>query len=263
MTKLIWDQVGERIYETGVDRGVLYLSDGEGVPWNGLLSVEDVVEEADITPYYIDGVRYFNQRSVGDYSGVLKAFTYPDEFMQFDGYDELTVGLYASHQPVTKTFGLSYRTMVGNDILGREFGYKIHLVYNLVATPSTRTYGTVTSSVDALDLTWNISGVPVEIPGFRPAVHFVIDSRALPVGILSDIEDLIYGTDISEPRIPSPVELMGMIFNVVDNHDGSWTATGSDEVIILPDATSFEITWPGAVYIDGESYTLSNTPEED
>lgn len=260
MTKILWDQTSTKVYETGVDRGVLYLSDNSGVAWNGITSVEEDLSDAKQTPYYLDGVKYYNQRTVGDFSAILKAYTYPDEFLEFDGFQTATVGLILSDQPVSGTFGLSYRTLVGNDINGIDYGYKIHILYNLTATPSNRKFSAMGNTVDPLEFTWNISGIPEIVSGFRPTAHVILDSRELSVSTLSAIEDVLYGNSSTNPRIPSLSELVGLVFNVVDNGDGTWTATGLGNTITYLDATTFQIDWPGAVMISPNTYTLSNKP---
>lgn len=211
MTKLRWDQVGERLYEAGVDRGVLYLSDNTGVPWNGLISVEENLGEDTSEPAYFDGVKYNDVPSTGDYSASLTAFTYPDEFLDFEGITDLGNGLFVDGQD-SKFFGLSYRTLVGNDIDGTEYGYKIHLIYNLTAVPSSNNYETLTDSPNPMQFGWNITGVPQEAPGYRPTAHVIFDSRFLKKEILSGIEDILYGDADSDALLPSIAELMDIVY---------------------------------------------------
>lgn len=261
MVRLIWGQSGERTYEAGVDRGVLYLSEGKGVPWNGLTSVTEDHGDIKTTPYYRDGHRYHNDRSPSEFSAVIKAFTYPDEFAEFDGYQEATLGYFLDEQPVEKTFGLSYRTQIGNDLEGVGYGYKIHILYNLTATPSTKTYATRDNSVDAMEFSWDVIGVPEELEGFKPTNHIILDTRFLQSSAVSDIENLLYGTDFTDPRIPVLSELIDMIFNLVDNGDGSWTVTGSFESVQYVGEGEFQLTWPGIEYVGDDMYTITNNPQ--
>jgi hypothetical protein len=195
MTRLVWNKTGERKFEAGVDRGVLYLPDGSGVPWNGLIGVEEDLSNVESTPYYYDGVKYLDTRYPGDFSATLRAYTYPDEFLQFDGYADLAHGALLAHQPVYDRFSLSYRTHIGNDVDGPTHGYKIHILYNLVATPDNRSYPTLSRTVDPTDLSWKIAGVPEHVPGYRPTVHLVLDTTRLDPHLVADIEALLYGED--------------------------------------------------------------------
>lgn len=203
MPKLRWDQPGEHRYETGIDRGVLYLSDGSGVPWNGLVSVQ-VNAGAEVTPLYFDGIKYLETRSGDEFGATLTAMTYPDEFLEYDGYQEVRDGVLMADQPVVETFGLSYRTLVGNDTEGQEHGYKIHILYDLTAVPSDVTFNTLSSSVDNSDFAWKLTGVPQVVPGFKPAVHLVIDSRTINEYLLRDLESLLYGEDASDIPVDDP-----------------------------------------------------------
>jgi hypothetical protein len=194
MTKLVWDQVGERLYETGVDRGVLYLSDGSAVPWNGLTSVNETAGDDVTTPVYFDGVKYQDVQSTGDFAATLTAFTYPDEFLEYEGVVDLGNGVFVDGQN-SKVFGLSYRTMVANDVNGIDHGYKIHILYNLTATSSAVSYNTMSSVAEPIPFSWTLAGVPEDVDNFRPTAHVIFDSRVLNVGLLKAIEDLLYGRD--------------------------------------------------------------------
>lgn len=206
MTKLQWDAVGSRKFEAGCDRGVLYLPDGSAVPWNGLTSVTDDTGDTAIEDHFLDGVKYLSRRIVGDYSGTLKALTYPDEFMQFDGIVEWDDGLFATGQSVSNTFGLSYRTLLGSDISDLGAGYRLHVLYNLVAKPDSRNYGTLTDKISAEEFGWTLSGVPVYIPGLRPTVHMFIDSTRVSPGSMLTFEAILYGTDTTDGRLPDADE---------------------------------------------------------
>lgn len=202
MTALAWDQISERIYQTGVDHGVLYLHDGIVVPWNGLISVEES-SNSDLKSFYLDGVKYLENLTPGDFLGKLKAFTYPDEFDAVNGITTLDSGLSYHEQP-PKSFNLSYRTKIGNDVDGTEHGYKIHILYNLLAVPDSQGYNTLQDSdVSPVEFSWSLTGTPVKPSGLRPTVHISIDSRVTPSNILSIIEDILYGTDTTEPSLLS------------------------------------------------------------
>lgn len=357
--RIVWDAPGERRFETGVDRGVLYLPDGRGVPWNGLTAVEEDNSDITTTSYHFDGIKYMDTRYPGDFSALLRAFTYPDEFLEFDGLAELANGVLLGNQPVYSRFGLSYRTKIGNDVDGIEHGYKIHILYNLVATPENRSYAVMGEQTNPETFSWKITGVPETIAGHRPTVHIVLDTTRLNPFLVRDIEDLLYGKDTIEvpveettldggtpegntetphsdivdggtplspgvgildggtpqaagpgivdgsspvtvdpndmvdggspetpgfgvvdggtprspyditdniefePRLPPLEDLVELInswvlVEVIDNGDGTWTATGPDEYIRMLDATTFEID-ADATFIDDDTYEISTT----
>jgi hypothetical protein len=272
MTRIAWDQVGERTFETGVDRGVLYLPDGSGgfsngVPWNGLTGIEEDRSSAGSTPYYIDGIKYIDLPSAADYAATLKAFTYPNEFLPFDGIGEAEHGLLLDNQ-VPQTFGMSYRTRVGNDVESTEFAYQLHILYNLTATPTNKSYETQNASVTPMEFSWGIAaGAPQIIPGFRPTAHAILDSRKLNYHLMNDMENLLYGTEDANPHLPSIADLVSMIqnwvlFELTDNGDGTWTVTTPYEGIISvdPDTGWFEIDEIDAVYLDSVTYEIFDTP---
>lgn len=210
MTKLIWGAAGERFFEAGVDRGVLYVPGLSGVAWNGLTSVSEAPSGGEPQPYYIDGFKYANIASAEEFNASLEAFSSPDEFAVCDGSVQLAAGLFATQQP-RKQFDLSYRTMVGNDLLGLDAGYKIHIVYNALAGSAGRSNGTLTSSFDPIKLSWDISTRPPEaIYGFKPTAHFVIDSRKTPPMVVSMLESILYGSASTMPRVLPIVELMDL-----------------------------------------------------
>lgn len=230
MDRITWDQPDERTYESGVDRGVLYPPDVSGVPWNGLTSVEGDESSGDVSSYYFDGSKYLDTRSPSDFSATLKAMTYPDEFLEFDGVSEISSGgLFFDSQPVTKTFGLSYRTRIG-DALSGNAGYKIHLAYNLTAKSDNKAFATIGGSASASDFSWTITGVPEVLGGIRPTAHVFLDSRKLDPDLLAGIEDILYG---NAPNTGSTIDLL----------DGG-TATSS-------------ITATGPIYVDAGRPGLS------
>jgi hypothetical protein len=262
MTKILWDQIGERTYEVGVDQGVLYLPNRSGIPWNGLISIEEQTSDTKVTSHYIDGVRYFNERSIGDFSAVINAFTYPEEFLPFDGYAVKSQGVILDEQPVADWFFLSYRTFVGNDVLGTDYGYKIHLLYNLTATPSSRKHNTLGNDVDISDFSWEVIGVPETVSGYRPTCHVIFDMRLLDQLAVTALEDKLYGTDSTEATIPTLEEIVELVydnnFEIVDHGDGTWTASGPAAFIEYIDARTFEITRDDAVQVDADTFTITD-----
>lgn len=237
MAKLSWDTVGQRFYEAGVDRGVLFVSGYTGVPWSGLISVNENPSGGTSTTYYLDGDSYVIVSDSEEYAATITAFTYPDEFEACNGEGNANTGLYAMHQPRIP-FDLSYRTLVGNDLDGVNHGYKIHLVYGALAAPSQRANGTLNESSNASDFSWAIKANPPAVPGFKATAHFVIDTRTAYTVSVSDIEDIIYGTSTTDPRMPTFSEIYDLfeshaILRIVDNGDGSWTATAADGLGII------------------------------
>lgn len=261
MSRLNWGATGTRYYETGVDRGVLYVN-GYGVAWTGLTSVVESPSGGEATPRYIDGIKYSNTASSEEFAATITAFTYPDEFAQCDGTHEVRSGLFL-HQQIRKPFGLSYRTKIGND-LSEDHGYKIHLVYNALVSPSERENATVADETDPNDFSWTITTRPPVISGYKPTAHFTIDSRDTDPEVLSLVEDILYGTEIESPRMPTFEELLEVFdtiseITVTDNGDGTFTVTAPFDTIRMLDDTIFEITSPTAVFIDEDTYTISSS----
>jgi len=262
MTTLVWDEVGTRFYEAGVDRGVLYLPDGTGIPWNGLISVNESVSGSEGDPLYFDGVKFANVMALGDFSASLRAYTYPDKFLQFEGVLEVGNGLFVTNQP-TDRFALSYRTKVGNDVDGYDLGYKIHIIYNLTAISSEKNYETLSGDQNIIEFEWNITAIPDEVPGFRPSAHLILDSRHVGALLLKDIENTLYGDDLNNAFLPPLSTLTTFIGNwviirITDNYDGTWTATGPDSLITMLDATTFQIIQANAEYLDANTYRIGD-----
>lgn len=221
--RLRWDQIGERLYETGVDRGVLYIPDSsghylEGYAWNGLVSVSESPTGAEVTPQYADNIKYLNLVSREEFGATIEAFTYPDEFAQFDGSAEPSPGVLIGQQN-RGTFGLAYRTQVGNDVVHTDYGYKLHLIYGAMASPTEKAYGTVNESPEALTFSWELSTVPVEVNNYKPTASLVIDSTKVDLAKLQELEAILYGVDgesgeppieAVEPRLPLPDEIIAM-----------------------------------------------------
>lgn len=266
MARLVWDAVGERTFEAGVDRAVLYPDGGVGVVWNGITAVD---ESSTITasPVFFNGRKINDVVTLGHFSGVLRAFTYPDEFLVCEGLIEDEVGVFIADQPV-KRFNLCYRTGIGNDLVAPGSDYKLHLIYNLTAIPATKTRATLGLEVSPQEFEWELTSIPEDIPGYRPSSHIVIDSRQVDPFMLRDLEDILYGDEVNEPQLPTLSSLMAFIqkwnrFIIVDNGDGTWTATSRDdsEETITVDGPSqlFTIVADSAVFIDANSYDISSS----
>lgn len=263
MTALVWDAIGERVYQAGIDRGVLFLNDGTAVPWNGLTSVEES-SNSDIKSYYLEGVKFLENLIPGDFEGKITAFTYPEEFDKVNGLSSISPGLDIYDQPTT-SFNLVYRTKIGND-LSQDFGYKIHILYNVIANPDTVSYDTLDDSgVSPTEFGWALSGTPTKLVGFRPTVHISIDSTQTPSEVMLVLEQQLYGTETSEPRLPSMSEIAGYFgylqeLVIVDHGDGTWTAIdAADNYITMLDETTFQIDNADATYLDAVTYTISST----
>ena len=229
MSKLVWDKSGERFYETGVDHGVLYpiQSTGtytKGVAWNGLTAVNESPSGAEPTAIYADNIKYLNLMSAEDFGGTIEAYTYPEDFKACDGSAEIATGVYAGQQS-RSVFGLSYRTIIGNDVDSNNHGYKLHLVYGCLASPSEKAYSTVNESPEAITFSWEFSTTPVEITKtvggktLKPTALITIDSTTTEPDLLADLEEILYGKDPTqpegedgvEPRLPLPDEVITLM----------------------------------------------------
>ena len=268
MTRMAWNSVGQRKYEVGIDRGVLYLPDqGIAVPWNGLTSVSET-SSTTVEPLYFNGIKYYDYVSRGDFQGTLKAFTYPEEFELFDGVRESANGIFVTGQIPTGVFHLSYRTMIGNDVDGISSGYKIHVLYNLTAKPSNKSYSTINHGHSAFEFSWDLYSVPVEGLNLRPTSHIIFDTTKMHELAILDVESALYGTDYQDPELVSIDEFetmtsKAMEVTITDNGDGTWTATGSD-FYIKRDRLSGHITIKDvdAEFIDANTYTITSDIEE-
>lgn len=218
MSKLKWDQTGERFYETGVKNGVLYIPTGgvysKGVAWNGLTAVTESPSGAEATPLYADDIKYLNLISTEEFGATVEAYTYPDEFAECDGSAELATGVYIGQQP-RKTFGLCYKTTLGNDEDGNSHGYKLHLIYGAKAAPTEKAYATINDSPEAITFSWELTTTPVPVKNAKPTASITIDSTKVNAGKLASLEDILYGKDgtgdgstgATEPRLPLPDEI--------------------------------------------------------
>ena len=211
MSRLTWDNAGERYYETGVKNGVLYpIQTGgvysKGVAWNGLTAVTESPSGAEATALYADDIKYLNLLSNEEFGATVEAYTYPDEFAECDGSAALETGVMIGQQK-RKTFGLCYRTTLGNDTDGNDYGYKLHLIYGCLAAPSERAYATINDSPEAITFSWEVSTTPVNVTGFKPTSCITIDSTKCDATKLAALEDILYGSESEEARLPLPDEI--------------------------------------------------------
>ena len=215
MSKLVWDQTGEREYETGVKNGVLYVQ-GEGgtypkgVAWNGLISVTESPSGAEATALYADDIKYLNLMSNEEFGATIEAYMSPEEFDQCDGTASIATGVSIGQQK-RKTFGMAYKTTIGNDVDGNDYGYKIHLIYGALAAPSEKAYSTINDSPEAMTLSWEVSTTPVTVDGFKPTATVVIDSTKVDKKKLTALEDILFGTESKEARLPLPDEIVSIV----------------------------------------------------
>lgn len=218
MSKLVWDKTGERLYETGVKQCVLYLPTNgvynKGVAWNGITAVNENPSGAEATALYADDSKYLNLYSVEEFGATVEAYTYPDEFAECDGSAEIAKGVMVGQQ-TRKTFGLCYRTTIGNDVDGNDHGYKLHIIYGAMASPSEKAYSTINDSPEAMTFSWELTTTPVTVSGKKPTASIVIDSTKCDAEKLAALEAILYGKDATseqandgaEPRLPLPDEI--------------------------------------------------------
>lgn len=253
MTALAWDKVGERVVETGIDHGVLYLANetgiyDTGVAWNGLTSVTESPSGAEATPQYADNIKYVVLRSAETFGGTIEAFTYPDEWAQCDGSATPSEGVSVGQQN-RDTFGLSYRTKIGND-LTPDAGYKLHLVYGATAAPSEKQYQTVNDSPEAMALSWEFDTVPVPVTGLKPTALITIDSTKVNAAALTTLENMLYGTVGTDPSLPDPDAVLAIFdgtVTLVETVEPTYNST--TDMITIPSVTGVEY------YINGELVT--------
>ena len=214
MAKITWDNTGDRLYETGVKNGVLYVQESgaypKGVAWNGLTAVTESPSGAEASPLYADDIKYLNLMSTEEFGATIEAYTYPEEFAACDGSAEIATGVYIGQQ-TRKTFGLCYRTVIGNDVAGNEYGYKLHIIYGALAAPSEKAYATINDSPEAITFSWEVSTTPVNVTGQKPTACVTIDSTKVGAEKMAALEAVLYGTESEEAHLPLPDELITIV----------------------------------------------------
>lgn len=271
MTRVAWDKTGERVYETGVDRGVLYLPNNVGVynngyAWNGLVSVTESPSGAESNKQYADNRVYLNLLSAEEFNATIEAFTYPEEFGQCDGTMSPTPGIKFGQQS-RKTFGLAYRTRVGNDLEGTDHGYKLHLIYGALAAPSEKAYTTINDSPEAITFSWEISTTPIEVGvvdgvTYKPLASIEIDSTMVAADRLADLEDLLYGTSGTDPSLPTPAEVFALFSgSVTQVTPTAPTFNAETGVITIPNVTGVEYQINGVAVTGTVTITVPTVVE--
>lgn len=219
MAKLAWDEVGKRFYETGVKKGVLYVRDVTGayplgVAWNGLIGVSESPSGAEPSPIYADDIKYLELMSTEEFGASIEAYTYPDEFAECDGSGELATGVHVGQQ-TRKSFGLVYVTTIGNDTEGVDHGYKIHIIYGALASPSEKSYQSINDSPEAVTFSWDITTTPVNVTGFKPTASLTIDSTKIGATDLAALEDELFGTESTQANLPLPDDILALINSTI------------------------------------------------
>lgn len=263
-TKIAWDATDERYYQTGVDRGVLYPSGKDAVPWNGVTGVDES-SGGQSSVLYIDGMIYLADVDPGDFTGQLTAFFWPDAFDECAGIPEAIDGLYVDNQK-PKRFSLSYRSLIGSGLEGDSFGYQIHLIYNAVATIGNRSRKTLTDTPTPMEFSFDLVATPVALPGYRPSAHYILDTRHMDAGTLEQLENILYGSEAEAARMPTPTELydiMNFGTSITFSGDGmTWTARGSYANVHYTDAGQnyWLISNVNGIDNGDGTFTLNDTP---
>lgn len=256
MAVLSWDAVGQRYYETGVDRGVLYLPDESGAyvngyAWNGLETVTESPEGAEVTETYADNILYLNLISVERFKGTIEAYTYPNEFAECDGSVEVETGVFVGQQP-RRSFGMSYRTRLGNDLEKEEYGYKLHLVYNALAAPSEKAFSTINDSPEAVSFSWEFSTTPSPVTGQKPTSLITIDSTKVASADLTELEQFLYGTVGTDPSLPTPDAVIAIFAGALTTATPTApTYNSTTDIITIPSVTGVEYRIGGVVVPSG------------
>lgn len=215
MSRLVWDEVGKKTYETGVNQGVLYIQNAEGkypkgVAWNGLTGVTESPSGAEATAIYADNIKYLNLVSAEEFGATVEAYTYPDEFAECNGEAEIAAGITVGQQ-ARKMFGMCYKTVIGNDTEGEAYGYKLHIIYGCTASPSEKAYQTINDSPEAITFSWEVKTTPVNVTGKKPTATLIIDSTKVESSKMKALEDLLYGTESKEASLPTPDEVVALV----------------------------------------------------
>lgn len=263
MAGIVWDEIGSRVYETGVDRGVLYLPSGNAVPWNGLLEVTEK-PNTEATSVYYDGMKISELADRGAFIGAIKAITYPDEFSEVEGLGVITNGVYLGEQN-PQVFNLAYRTRIGDD-LSDEAGYKLHILYNVTAIANDKTYATITDDPNIAQFAWDISAIPEEVEGYRPSAHIILDSRTINEAQLQEYEDILYGTAETDASLIPMIDFVNSLYygykwKIIDNGDGTWTAINptNDLIDFGVDPDEFTLNEIDATYLTDVLYEIQDT----
>ena len=272
MATLIWDASGQRFYETGVDQGVLYLPDGSGaynngVAWNGLTSVSESPSGAEPNALYADNIKYLNLYSAEEFGATIEAYTYPDEFAQFDGMYTPEAGVTVGQQS-RKSFGLSYRTKVGNDVDGDNHGYKLHLIYGCTASPSEKAFSSINDSPEAITFSYELATVPVAVTGATPTSIVTVDSTKVDALALSQLEDFLYGTPGTDPSLPLPDAVIALFAGTVTVVSPTEPTFNGTDTITIPtqtgvtfhDNTQGGALAPSGAYLIGEDTIIQARP---
>lgn len=267
MTRINWDAIGSRRFEMGVDRGVLYIDNNVGVPWNGIVSVTEDFDGGETKAYYLDGERFLTRVKPTEYKAILEAYSSPEEFDQVDGTIELYDGFFATNQP-RRSFGLSYRTIVGDDVDDRR-GYKIHILYNVFAKASSKGYQSISDSPETTNLTWELSSTPINVgPTLKPSSHFVVDSRKVSPETLAEVENALYGSDTQSANQPPLEELIAIfasfaVFKLTLLGGGRYSVEGSAVTINPPNIYNSTTDGNGEAYDDGTPAVGTDNAEID
>lgn len=263
MAVLVWDEVGKRFYETGVDHGVLYIPNesgvyNTGVAWNGLVSVTETPTGAEPNAQYADNIKYLNLFSAEEFGATVEAFTYPDEFAQFDGLGVPTAGVTVGQQS-RKAFGLSYRTKLGNDLDGDDYGYKLHLIYGAQASPSEKAYNTINDSPEAITFSWEITTTPVAVTGFKPTSILTIDSTDVDSETLEALELILYGDVAADPSLPLPDTVISMFDTGVTVVTPTMPTFDGFDQLTIPTVTGVTYTVGGSAVPSGTTTITDDT----
>lgn len=251
MSRLTWNAVGSRYFEAGIDRGVLFVDSNPGVAWSGLTGVTESVTGGDAKPFYLDGVKYLNMSAAEEFEGTITAFTYPVEFSACDGSGRPRPGLFLGQQR-RKSFGFSYRTRVGNDLAGIDFGYKLHIIYNALTAPAERGFTTIDANSDVSDFSWKITTKAIAVPGYKPTSHMVLDSRFIHPTTMGKLEEMLYGSDTVVSHLPTFDELISQLdepldFVLTDNGDGTFDMGAPAPILAVDLSTGiYTLDWPNA-----------------
>lgn len=262
MTRAIWDAVGEHLYETGVDRGVLYQLNTttseyeDGVVWNGLTTVTESPSGADANAQWADNMKYLNLYSYEEFGGTIEAFTYPDEFAQNDGTGMPQTGVSIGQQ-TRKPFGFCYRTRLGNDVEAQDFGYKLHMIYGATASPSEKAYATIGDTPSPINFSWGFQTLPVAVTGFKPSSYVCIDSSKVDADALAALEDILYGTVSDDPRLPLPDELLGLFDGTITSVTPTApTYDSGTDLVTIPSVTGVRYKLDG-IYVAAGTHPIT------